>query len=310
MANSEYPDTLDFTAHRAGQPPIVLAQLPRVGAPPAVANPAPSQAVPPPVQVPQLELRDQIEQRTQLHIADTPVNDMPSTSHFVDRQHHLDREPTPSLEPTTRPPSPPPAPQPVARQQAEAAKPQTLSEKLFRLHAKLEPHAGLIVALALIASAGLLYWMIVAPTQLPAPSYENYSQELGHEGFGTTSHTMPDHTMPDHAMPDNYVPEFAGPEFVAALPQPAEPVSLPEQWTEVPLPTPQQAAAPPQLEQPDFDPPVLRELPSTDEPHFPTTSHPHALDFSKSGPTLPGNSTDLPLPLPEVARRPTTTLNR
>ncbi len=309
MANSDHNDSSDFTGHAAGQTPIVLARLPRVGAAPTVpASPVVFQAVPPPVAMPQLDLRTEIEQRTRLHIADTPADDpTPTTSHFADREHAVDYQPTVRL-PEVRQASMETAhsratsQRTSAKPRAAVAEPITFSEKLFRLHAQLAPHAGLIVALALIASAGLLYWMIVGPTQAPMPaSYENFSEsfgsELGGDGLGVTSNIVPEFTMP----------EFTMPEFAADTSQAAEPVSSPDdQWTEVPLPDPPQTESTHQLAQPDTKPSTLQELPSTDELLFPTTTHPHALDFTKVGPMPPSQPGSV-TPLPETARRPNTT---
>ncbi|MCG8450448.1 MAG: hypothetical protein MI725_12840 [Pirellulales bacterium] len=63
------------------------------------------------------------------------------------------------------------------------------SSPLLQLHARLAPHAGLIVALALIASAGLLYWLIVGPTQIPLDYYD-----MGPEGIGQTTVEWPAQT--------------------------------------------------------------------------------------------------------------------
>ncbi|MCH2113647.1 MAG: hypothetical protein MK171_01865 [Pirellulales bacterium] len=43
---------------------------------------------------------------------------------------------------------------------------------IFQLLTDLAPYAGLVVTLALIVSAGLLYWLIVGPTQMSLPHQE------------------------------------------------------------------------------------------------------------------------------------------
>jgi len=284
VANSVHNDNSDFTGHAAGQTPIVLARLPRVGAMPSVpANPPAIQAVPPPEVLPQLELRTEIEQRTRLHLADTPAHDQaPTTSHFADRGHAVERKPSVRL----------PSPAPVLREDALAkppaaavepitfSEPILFSEKVFRLHAQLAPHAGLIVALALIASAGLLYWMIVGPTQAPMPlnfdsSSEIYGPELRGEGFGVSA---------------NIVPEFS-----ANTSQADQTASSSSQWTEVPLPDPTVTESHHQLAQSETKHSALPELPSVDESHYPTTDHHQALDFAKLNPP----SSDMPQPFPE-----------
>ncbi len=289
MANSVRNDSSDFTNRPAGQQPIVLARLPRVGAAaPAMAptNPTGFQVVPPPEVMPQLDLRTEIDQRIKLHIADTPTDQDPSTNYFADREHAVEpqlmvRQPAPA--PITRHTS--------TKTQTTVAAPTTFSEKLFQLHAQLSPHAGLIVALALIASAGLLYWMIVGPSQAPmSPSFENYREnysesysenlapELQDDGFGTAPH---------------YTPEFTVDVPQSVEPQAAEPLSSPDQWTKI-------LEMPNSIVHPVAKPPTLQELPLSEDPFFPTTTYP-VLDFT----LLKQPITNLPQSLPEVARRPT-----
>ena len=249
---------------------------------------------PPPEAMPQLDLRTEIDQRARLHIANTPRDDQDlATSHFADRQHVVERQPSvrqPSLASHTTSHS--------RRKSAKTqATPDTFSEKLFRLHSRMAPHAGVIVALALIASAGLLYWMIVGPTQGPMPnSYESFGENYGvqqqqPEGFAATSGHQP--------------------AFAVEFPQGAEPVSSSAQWTNVPLPGPTQSEDSSQLALPVVEPTQLQELPAIDEPIFPTSNAPQALDFTKVGPLPPSPSSTHDLqPFPEVARKPTATTIR
>ena len=149
----------------------------------------------------------------------------------------------------------------------------TFSEKLFRLHAQMAPHAGVIVALALIASAGLLYWMIVGPTQGPMPN--------GFDDFG-----------------ENFSFQQEPEGFAVEVPQGVESVSSSDEWTNVPLPKAELTQQ-------------RQSLPAIEEPIFPTSNAPEALDFTKVE-TLPPSQTvthDLQ-PFPEVARQPTATTIR
>ncbi|MEM8945531.1 MAG: hypothetical protein AAGD11_10125, partial [Planctomycetota bacterium] len=60
----------------ASQEPIVLARLPRIGSPniAATVTPVAQAPAPPPAEtLPQLELRDQINQRIKLHVATAPA---------------------------------------------------------------------------------------------------------------------------------------------------------------------------------------------------------------------------------------------
>ncbi len=281
MANSVHTDSSGSTGLATGQTPIVLARLPRVGAvtPTSATVSAAPQPVPPPEVMPQLELRTEIEQRAHLHIANTPTDEqIPSPSHFADLEHAVDYESKIRQPATVRMPSPKPASQYESRRydstastQARATeKPQGFSEKLFHLHAQLAPHAGLIVALALIASAGLLYWMIVGPAQVPTShGYENTNGQFGFdlqdEEFRAASNSKTSPTEP--------------------------PSEVDDQWTQVPLPVAPITQAKPE---------TLQEPTSTDELFFPTsTQQPNALDFTKL-PTPAGNALK---PLPEVARR-------
>ncbi len=280
MANSIHTDSSDPTSagytagspgRTTGKPPIVLARLPRVGAaPPVAVSPPAIHIAPEPEAMPQLDLRTEIEQRTQLHIANTPRDDQNlATSHFADRQHEVERQPSvrqPSLASHT-----------TSYSRHNSAKtqatPDTFSEKLFRLHARVAPHAGVIVALALIASAGLLYWMIVGPTQGPMPnSFDNFGENF------------------------SFQQEPEG--FAVEVPQEVESVSSSDQWTNVPLPKAELTQQP-------------QSLPAIDEPIFPTSNAPEALDFTKVGPlpSSPSSTHDLQ-PFPEVARQPAATTIR
>ena len=307
MANSVHTDSSGSTGLATGQTPIVLARLPRVGA--ATPTPATPQPVPPPEVMPQLELRAEIEQRTHLHIANTPTDEqVPSPSHFADREHAVDHESKVRHPATVRMPLPEPASQYESRrydstlrtQKRAAGKPATFSEKLFQVHAQLAPHAGLIVALALIASAGLLYWMIVGPTASSTPGgydsfSENYEQRQQDKGFRAASS-------------DTY-------ELTVDAFHVDGPANTPDQWTRVPLPE-----LPPELPHsdqasslilPTVEPTASSETSTgssstVGELHFQSSHSPHALDFTKVGPvTSTQTATPAVQPFPQVAELPT-----
>lgn len=329
MANYVPNELAKLSGQPSGQQPIVLARLPRVGSiqseptsasvpvsAPPISAPV-SQAVPPPVAMPQLDLRTEIDQRTRLHIASTPTQDQAAnTAHFIDRQHdsRVDSltKPEELIPPQHK--SPPqhkpsvnrPSKYKTAPKPQGVAQPIGLGEKLFQMHSKLAPHAGLIVTLALIASAGLLYWMIVGPTQAPLPNYHSPGFESQPEHYGDTP---------------NYMPEFIQPEYTADLtPLNARKNSsnnaLTKDHTPAPLPANSHGAMPKLLtptEQPvvDTSTPTQQDTSPTHELQFPTTDKPQSLKFSllrdASG-TMP--SQNALQPLPAVAKRPTAVNNQ
>jgi len=151
----------------SGRRPIVLAQLPKVGAvvesqtdPYSDASP---QVAPPEFALP------------------TPQNpaDAGTDSRRIDRPTFHGRKSTSSRREESS-----------HRLAAGSEQPAAISPFL-QLHAHLAPYAGLWVALALIASAGLLYWLLVGPTQTPL----DY-QEVGPETIGWTTMNEPAPVLP------------------------------------------------------------------------------------------------------------------
>jgi len=208
-------------------------------------------------------------------------------SHYADRQHASSR------------PEPLPAPrihQPeLQRQTAAIAKPTNFGEILSRFHTQLAPHAGLIVALALIAAGGLLYWMIVGPAQTPPPNWQGDSQEFGQDTLlGKETFSLPNALTPN------------SPERLTAQGGLAQPENLTNNWQTVPLPGPPQTLSPPTASAPTLAPSQ-----ATGQLQFPATSHPQGLDFTKIG-TQPMRAIDLKAPslLPAVAQGSTATKNR
>lgn len=294
MANYLKNEKTDAAGNVAGQQPIVLARLPRVvDSQPSPDGPAADQTLPPPEVMPQLNLRSEIERRTRLDIATAHGEDYASSvTHFVDSQH------APRLEQSVAS-----QPDESVELRATNTKPTSLGESLFQLHSQLAPHAGLIVALALIASAGLLYWMIVGPTNALVPNYQTPGYEIHSEGFGATS---------------NYRPEATEPDFSADVRPATEPTSSLDQWNRMTFPDlPQQVAVPEIMALPkaptaavplsEMSTAAPRESSPPVEVQFPATSHPQALDFG----ALQGNSpTAVPRSLPEVAERRSETTHR
>lgn len=300
----------DNSASRAPtrQKPIVLARLPRIGSKTAQTltpetsqsyatpspGPAPAAVIPPPETLPHLELRGQIEDRIKLHVAE-PLEEQSGspTVYFADHEHVLAQEPkVAEAPPTARTSSPKPKP----RSRSSQARPLTVSEKLFELHNQISPYAGLIVALALIASAGLLYWLSVGPTQLPTPHFDNFGVESPNEGLGYDSHSLP----------EQYVPQFT-----AELPKLETAQSSDDQWKEIELPTLAAPATPTQLPPLEQDTAEPQAQASSESSPYPRSLAAEPLDFArvKSSPqTL--QTLGKPIVLPEVARRANETTNR
>ncbi len=157
--------------------------------------------------------------------------------------------------------------------------PTGLSATLFTLHSQLAPFAGAIVALALIASAGLLYWMMVSPGRMPTDFHD-----VAHEGFEASTARLPKLVpqLPSFASRTNETTTFEMPRWdsdegvSAPLAETLETrlqeeklvVMLEEPAAELPTePTPVNAL------EPTAHP--------AEGPGFPTTNRPTALDFAK-----------------------------
>lgn len=295
-----------------GQQPIVLARLPHVGAASAAATtaaPAPtSQVVPPPTSVAALDLHAEIDQHIKLHVADppapqptpsAPAETLPAKSpalHFADRQHALQSEPVP------RQPAPTPSTRrhsdrPSSSRTATPQRPATFAERLFQLHSSLAPYAGLIVTLALIASAGLLYWMIVGPANVPATDFDNYGFEFQQPTFSNQAATT--NNVTDAGDDGHYVPQFTAelPHAEQSTTNSNDALSSSTHSESPP------SEAPTLLPQPTESMPPLQPPAPSDSP-YPKTSAYEPLDFTKV------YAAPMGLPQTDVARRPTQSTNR
>lgn len=220
--------------------PIVLAELPHVGSE-AIDRIAPTSA------------------------SDQPVERSPlSTNHFVDR-------------PATKQPAatqPPPPTRSVSASQTHAGRSASATSTLFQLRMQIAPYAGFIVALALTASAGLLYWIIARP---PATSldYQDVHQPIDfHQG----------HSEADPLEWSSVESEPAWTDRVATPPS-----ALSAEWSLEPITLPI-----------TFDNAQIA-LP---EAPFPSTNTPSALDFSiLNSRMISPSPSDALAPLPEIAVR-------
>jgi len=172
--------------------------------------------------------------------------------------------------------------------------PTGLSSTLFSLHTQLAPFAGAIVALALVASAGLLYWMIVSPSRMTTDFHEAFQG-----GFEASTAELPKFAP---QLPSFTSQTTTGISETAALetpswdfsegvtevsPKPREETPL-EEAPEVRL---QEEELVVMLEEPAIEP-LIESIPVSvpeqtvrlvEGPAFPTTNHPTALDFAKLG---------------------------
>jgi len=168
--------------------------------------------------------------------------------------------------------------------------PTGLSAILFSAHYQMAPFAGVIVTLALIASAGLLYWMIVSPSRVSTDL-----REVSQEGFGASAVELP-RFVPELSsfssrtkatnIPETRafeLPSWDSDEVLAdASPAPLD---------ETPVPALQEQELVVSIEEPAVGLPTERTLADVSEqttsavekPTFLTTSSPTALDFSKIG---------------------------
>ncbi len=183
---------------------------------------------------------------------------------------------------------------------SHTSQPTGLAAGLFQIHSHMAPYAGAVVALALVASAGLLYWMIVSPDRVPFEAPPIGSQSFGSQSFeGSESFETSAVGLPEF-VPQ---PKATSVEETAAddLPwwdsedspdfsQQVAPLAVPHQEESQPMPLTEQRQAlsveEPALELPTEDVTVnIPEQPAAlpSGPIFPTTERPTALDFAKIG---------------------------
>ena len=146
---------------------------------------------------------------------------------------------------------------------------------LHQLQVQLAPHAGLIVAMALIASAGLLYWLIIGPTQTPIDYHK-----MSNDGFDRISAETSENFTQEH------FPEGR--------------VIVSEQWAADP-PTEDPPAELSSTDQPD-----AIDLLETDSPpaiDLLKTDNPAAFDFAKLSDSVEAQPSEEFNKLPEIAER-------
>lgn len=168
-----------FKSTRANQP-IVLARLPRVGAvQPSFGSKSYTTS--------EVDSHVDSQQQRSFRIdgpqaySETEVADFAYPYEQASPQVHDFRTVnTPLPQPTTAvraPESIPESTYPKSRISESRRRRQT--SPLLKLHTQLAPFAGLIVAMALIASAGLMYWMFLGPAQIPTDYYNYPTDSFG-----------------------------------------------------------------------------------------------------------------------------------
>lgn len=219
--------------------------------------------------------------------------------HFADRQHTLQAEPVHRQ----------PAPTPSTRQRSTRSssrdttsqRPASFAEQLFQLHSSLAPHAGLIVTLALIASAGLLYWMIVGPANVPATDFDNYGFEFQQPTFSNQAGSNQAATTDN--VTDARDDGHDVPQFTAELPHAEQSTASNDALSSSTHSESPQLEAPTLLPEPTESLPQLQPPAPIDSP-YPKTSAYEPLDFTKA------YAVPMSLPQTDVARRPTQSTNR
>jgi len=232
-----------------------------------------------------------------------PEPELPSTSHR--RRHASHRQPR--------------------SDEASAARGQQngVGTGRFDLPGKLASYSGLIVTLALAASAALLYWMIIVPSQMPVEDFGN-----GYDAYGATKIEIPQfefHSAPPTA-PKTASPVATVDPFLSARPGQSngEPAAIVAQqspaWSDAPpaaadSQTTSETPAPPAEPTPELIP-----LPTeNNEPEqsfndasaaYPTTDHPLAWDLSKLGVVeVAADDGAAVFSAPEMAQQPAPTTN-
>ena len=277
--------------HSQRRRPIVLARIPRVTSaaePAAKTSPLSRDAIP--ALPPQQTLPHEQRQATLPPQA-------AGANYFVDRRHSS-RQATPAAadeDSSSR------RRRRVKRKlkPAEPSQQANWGSRLCQFHAEFAPFAGVIVALALMASAGLLYWLIVGPSSAP-DDFRNVFQE---EAVGTTASKLP--PLAPHEIPSSNRSSSESSPWTESSSASASDEST-SWWNSArdAVDPPSQAFSvtspenmPPEIELPEethalqpLPAEVRDEVDSSEqgpgqeiELSFPSTSHPRALDFARLG---------------------------
>lgn len=328
MANSIRIDGMPQPRQTPGRRPIVLARIPHASADSV-----------------QSILSPQVERSADLVVVDErPAPHIPPANHFVDsRQVSSEASPTLGQEKAGE------RTRSRRRRQSSESRGESSSKSrsvksfkqtsqsasppggLWKIHSQVAPFAGAIVALALVASAGLLYRMIASPSQVPSGfsstsgSFEASAVELPtftpkllsatSEAEATREPEVVANDLPwweTEEIGDNMLGVESGDVIVTAPPEalPAE-----RQLLSIEAPTPE-APATEVVSVPTVGR-IVKHTPertltkqtvsASVEQVFPSTNRPTALDFSMLSAALPNREQDAPLQQKtvfEVGNRP------
>lgn len=282
-----------------GRRPIVLARLPRVGAASRTVE-LTSPATQPPT----------FAQATRFYV--DPRHAVSSARETAPAEQHGEQTPTSQRRhhgPHRRP-----------NTEATSAASALQSMANASLPVKIASYSGLIVTLALAASAILLYWMIIVPGQTPTTDFGN-----SYDSYGAVKIEIPDFefpTAPPSAPKTTSPAAAAEPLFEDASEQVTvdEPAAVVAQqvpaWNSTPRmsadqqsESPSAAPAPPELmpasensESPSDDTEIYNDASAQ---AYPTTDHPLAWDLTVLGvvDAAPEDGA-LFFPVPQLTRQP------
>ena len=170
-----------------------------------------------------------------------------------------------------------------------------VGEALCQFHALVAPFAGAIVALALVASAGLLYWLIVSPGRFPTefgdPAQIGFEAIAGEESDFVPEFSRFDPATSSTSNDDAAVGNTPWWEVEQGVATPGPP-TLEEEVSlsiEEPMPVPSTVGSiAEQTSQVDTNEVVNSAGPTG----FPTTNRPTALDFAKLSPAVQSDTAD------------------
>ncbi len=327
MANFVRTDRMLQPKQASGRRPIVLARIPHASAddarmilPLTGAGNADQVAVeePPSINSPPASV----------------ASSVPLTKNFVDHRHVAIETPSaPRREPTdeiSRSSHSRSHSSEVTRERSHArqsvkspgqtSRSTSKANGLCKLHSQVAPYSGAIVALALLLSAGLLYWMTVAPNREPADfrstnygSFEASTADLPSFTPGVSSDMPEDITLDENETFAEDLPwweteELKIDESAIALEKAVPPIEEPHLLMD----GPELVAEAPEVV---FEPTAEKVAVSRSEPTsnssvdlvFPSTNRPQALDFSKFNAAVPSEPQSVPVrqaPTIEVGKRP------
>ncbi len=272
--------------------PILLARLPRVGEPAAIDETTPTIAI-----------------TNEQPAFAQPSHEKTTTSYFIDPGHL--QQPADTADPPVRhhqaaPSSSPPK----KRKRRSRTSSSNQSTKSFassarptgvaKIHAHTAPFAGAIVALALVAAAGLIYGMVFSPSQPPTNFHE-----IANDDWDASSEEIPPFAPSTFTLPNPGTTDIAKPLSEPSETSPEPPTVFLEPLQVDPVETPTAVSLPEIVSAPEqLETPVPIE-PAEEVASYPTTNHSTALDFPQVIALGQGGLLEQPT-VPSVPSRPAT----